>query len=734
MVSTRSKKLAQPARRRTTLEVVIPIRRNRVRFQSPSPQQSTPRANTPAQPASPIVPVTDTRPAHVRLISILQPEGRATLFEHTIGKTTDVDKWEIAMSPAEYQARYNHTIALVQLVSHIPSKKPAIAEHTNGEWMLLASSVHQIWVQAQFKLPFIKEIKRYQVVQPGKNPIQPILGRVLVPVYRFTQCLIKAGCNTLWIKAYGQKLPLTKHRVTNEPAQSNHLFAKYNSWDIGKSFDSPFIWLFAPAIPKKSIIQMFPMVIPASNDFGSLNLTFRYQSRDFFVKVYARLVHLIKSFNSQMGHAIPKTLFGLRNQGKQALEMIASLRAADPKEITGFRIEVTVQAPTLSLAVKIVEATPFFNLQFWLDPQSHVPELQHLRLIAKICTEDSLIRNASAMHALATTQGILSGDNRTKPSSRAVQGLTDVLAALGWCSGLRRPTQSSDPKAWWVSQPGQTTQIGVLEKLSNKFKTVAQQLEFIKLFRTKSRFGYIPCQQAPADSTHRYQLCDNKNLRVRCGKKECKHQLKAGELMKWLAQLTTDGHFDMSYIGIQGNNTESSQSEITKSRKVTIGPITVKLVPARFQVPHRDTLVQLATTPRLFRTQFVDGDGNCMFAAFANAFGGAANTHKTMRREAIKWARQNQDFLAPFIPEEFDGSVNRYLQEMAKLKVYGDNLMLEALCRAFEVSVAVLNVAPGTGEMAWTLVGENTGTGRLGLYLGGEHYENLVMMGDVYSL
>lgn len=204
--------------------------------------------------------------------------------------------------------------------------------------------------------------------------------------------------------------------------------------------------------------------------------------------------------------------------------------------------------------------------------------------------------------------------------------------------------------------------------------------------------------------------------------------------MKWLAQLTTDGHFDLSYTGIQDTGSESTQSGITKSRKVTIGPITVKLLPARFQVPHRDTLVQLATTPRLFRTQFVDGDGNCMFAAFANAFGGIANTHKTMRREAIKWARQNQDFLAPFIPEEFDGSVNRYLQDMAKLKVYGDNLMLEALCRAFEVSVAVLNVAPGTGEMAWTLVGENTGTGRLGLYLGGEHYENLVMMGDVYSL
>ena len=53
---------------------------------------------------------------------------------------------------------------------------------------------------------------------------------------------------------------------------------------------------------------MFPMIIPASNDWGSLNLTFRYQSRDYFVKVHARLVHFIKLFNSEMGHANPKTL------------------------------------------------------------------------------------------------------------------------------------------------------------------------------------------------------------------------------------------------------------------------------------------------------------------------------------------------------------------------------------------------------------------------------------------
>ena len=124
-----------------------------------------------------------------------------------------------------------------------------------------------------------------------------------------------------------------------------------------------------------------------------------------------------------------------------------------------------------------------------------------------------------------------------------------------------------------------------------------------------------------------------------------------------------------------------------------------------------------------------------MFTAFAIALGDIHNTHKTMRRAAIQWSRANKEILLPFLPDNYNGDINWYLRDMAKPKEYGDNLMLEALCRAHNVLVAVLNRDPQTGEMEWSLVGDSTGeeTERLGLYLSGEHYENLVTVGDVYG-
>ena len=124
-----------------------------------------------------------------------------------------------------------------------------------------------------------------------------------------------------------------------------------------------------------------------------------------------------------------------------------------------------------------------------------------------------------------------------------------------------------------------------------------------------------------------------------------------------------------------------------------------------------------------------------MFAAFAVALGDIRLTHKTTRRLAIQWARANKELLLPFLPDSYEGDINWYLRDMAKLKEYGDNLMLEALCRAYDVLVAVLNRDPDTGGLEWTLVGDSTNPSaqRLGLYLSGEHYENLVTVGDIYN-
>lgn len=74
----------------------------------------------------------------------------------------DVDKWEIAMSPTYYGEQFNTGLATVQLSSHTP-RRPAIR---NGQpvpyfynWLLLAESGHQLWIEQTTKEDFIERLK-----------------------------------------------------------------------------------------------------------------------------------------------------------------------------------------------------------------------------------------------------------------------------------------------------------------------------------------------------------------------------------------------------------------------------------------------------------------------------------------------------------------------------------------------------------------------------------------------
>jgi hypothetical protein len=157
-------------------------------------------------------------------------------------------------------------------------------------------------------------------------------------------------------------------------------------------------------------------------------------------------------------------------------------------------------------------------------------------------------------------------------------------------------------------------------------------------------------------------------------------------------------------------------------------------------LPPVKELVRVAILPVVYRTQWIPGDGNCMFAAFAKALGRARVTYKTVRREAVAWARRNKGIIKGFISDEDMGHVGAttlagYLREMGKDGKWGDDAMLYALCGAYGVRVAVLKNVGG-GKHAWQATwgegDENTPT--LPLYLANEHYENVLRMREVYGI
>jgi len=206
-----------------------------------------------------------------------------------------------------------------------------------------------------------------------------------------------------------------------------------------------------------------PILVPGSRDYGTVNLEVKHQARHFSVKIYPRLIHVIKSFNSHLQGGIPKTLRGVQSQAAAGLRMIHSLTGKDAMALGGFRIEVTVKAPSLAEAARLVRRTKFMDPRYWLG-LGDGPHTNH-RLSAKVVERKAFVDNANWVYQQAQLGGVFLGGQDTEPSWQQIQVLTDVFNALGWNNGLGTATKSMLPDAWWNSSPSSApTLFGMLSR------------------------------------------------------------------------------------------------------------------------------------------------------------------------------------------------------------------------------------------------------------------------------
>lgn len=85
--------------------------------------------------------------------------------------------------------------------------------------------------------------------------------------------------------------------MLTEPAEAKHDCAKHNEWDLGTTFLDNKIWLFRAARDRVHRIRQYPVIIPASLDYGTVKITAQYK-RQNFSEIYPRIVHVLRSFNS----------------------------------------------------------------------------------------------------------------------------------------------------------------------------------------------------------------------------------------------------------------------------------------------------------------------------------------------------------------------------------------------------------------------------------------------------
>ncbi|ORY30166.1 OTU-like cysteine protease-domain-containing protein [Naematelia encephala] len=133
---------------------------------------------------------------------------------------------------------------------------------------------------------------------------------------------------------------------------------------------------------------------------------------------------------------------------------------------------------------------------------------------------------------------------------------------------------------------------------------------------------------------------------------------------------------------------------------------------------------QLQSCPPTYHTNWIKGDGNCLFAAFAKALG--RGTHSEMRSTAVHWIGDNQVDFIDFVPGGHDQALKKYLEKMSQQGVWGDYLTLGALCEAYKVHVHVLKRGH-KGDFTWMEVGDKDKCKtEFWLYLNNHHYENLL--------
>lgn len=661
----------------------------------------------------------------------------------------DVDRWEITMSPAFYYARFSTPHATVRLSCHSPRQKARSKDDPANmfdDWLLVAESVHLLYIDPRFKARFYTELKRTHIVRPSKFDWVSSAGGIPIPVRIFVDCLEAAGCSAIRLKLYGQKLPIKDRYLTiaTPLADLEHPLAKYNEWDIGTTYRSPYIWLFSPIHGNTTKrIQDYAMVIPGSCDFGSIQITARSKGTDYRIKIYPRLVHVIKSINSRIEGEPPKTVQNIRRKGNAAIKMIRALSETSSYEMGGFRIEVSVRAPSFAEAQRLVHETQFLRPHTWIS-QSKSPYKEYV-LNVKFVTKKGFLDNTNWVYHQAILHKAYEGRNLSAASKLQKQIARDVFGSFGWNLGRRPLTKSLAPNAWWRTIDNESEAspyLETLQALNRKYSADWAIKRLVTIVRTVGKGKRLPCRRAVDDPKHRYASKEAKPPRWQCSNPVCKDNLPTGEAMRWIAQLVMDGWvsraaLDLPPLNRQNDNRETPERITPPPESPPPGPETAFL-PAnrinrlRFRVPGPNRLIKLPVRPVHYSTKWIAGDGNCLFRAFARAYGDI--DHRTARNRAVAHMRSNFARYEPFYSDDDHeiayGDFGNYLNAMANDGEYGDQLVLQALSEYYHVAIRVLRRGD-LDDYVWSETGTGNGERMIKLYYFDRHYENLIAHDEV---
>ena len=704
----------------------------------------------------------------------------------------DVDKMEICMSPDHLLRHAGSPLLQVRLSSHAPKSrqtKPGDKGHEFSDWLLLAELNCQLWIDPKFKDGFYRHLKRIRTVNPAVSAWVSTYGHAFVPVNDFVKCLKQARCNTLRYKAYGQKRHLESIDRKSDPTERTHPLAHLNEWDIGITYTSPNVVLFKPTSSAVKGTSLWPMFTPASQNFGSIQTTMRWQETLYKVKVYPRLVHVIKSFNSRIQGEPLLTLLGAKKRVKACANMAQLLSQVDESELGGFRIEVSVQAPSLDIARQWVNNSPLLDINFWttatINQDGEMTAGPKLEML--VTTKKGCLFNTNWMLQRASLLNLLIGRDNRRPTKLQRQVVADALASLGWNAGRGRITKSADGSAWWYGQQdqidperpaailnpavqrrqqplsldGPDIQVGIiLAHLNNKFKGQSGTKELLKLLRSHHKLKYIPCQK---DEAHQYNICGWHPFRMRCKDTKCRHNLNLGNAYNWFATMVAKGDvpktaitlvddFEMvendprpqpyssvrqiwpsSRVASNSSRPTTKQVQLEKRARALRFAISLQGPPppppmhTRRNVQRSKVNPVMGSNPVAYHTNLILKDGNCMFRAFSIGLGNVLDGPDDLRVAAIRWMGTHSENFLPFIAAGDRGQKHAFKSYLDKMSQEGEWGDNLVLQALCQSYKVKVSILKQRDDstLIWSHWGDSQWEKCFWLYLSHNHYENL---------
>ncbi|PWY99573.1 hypothetical protein BCV70DRAFT_162355, partial [Testicularia cyperi] len=235
-------------------------------------------------------------------------------------------------------------------------------------------------VAPEYKQPLLDFLAGKGVVVKGSEyPTALIRGNQVITVGKLIQALEAIGCQTIRFQAYGMKEPLDGY---SDLGNVDHPMADLNTFDLGKMYPDPSIILVKPRHLQPAGITTYPMLLPLGTDYGTVQMRVNYNaSKLYSVKAYPRLVHLIKAHAGNQVLWAPKTVQNAKARQKALYKQLEFMKQSSRSMMGGLRLEVTVQAKTLRLAVQEIGNTPLLSLNAYRNPQSEVMRPYQLRTL-----------------------------------------------------------------------------------------------------------------------------------------------------------------------------------------------------------------------------------------------------------------------------------------------------------------------------------------------------------------